>query len=223
MTGAGHDIDTVPARDGRLSDIVSLARRTRDVGEARSQLQPDQAKLILPTIDAWKQQLRPLRMVEPKLNGSETRKVKRAFLPNAAKMRPDMDEAKAEVWCGAVAAALSDLPVRCILHAMDQAMHNVFEFPTQLEAFIREQGQARMDFELSCIAFLRRLHASMFVTQMELPVDRHAHPLNKEEIRQILTGFAGEMLVRLGVKCGSIDPDLLSQVKAEEGITDEAA
>jgi hypothetical protein len=215
MIGNAQTAIDLPARDGRLSAIVSLAKSTAIISDARKRLEPGQAELIAPAIKAWTQALRPLRMVEPTLNGSEARKVKRAFLPNAAKMRPDMSEDKAEVWCGAICAALSDLPVRCLLPAMDSAMHRVFEFPTQLEAFIRERAQSQLTHERGCIDFLKQLHASLYGQQQALELHHDEAPLSDDEVRKLLNSPMGEPLINMGIRLGSIDAATVERLKAE--------
>jgi hypothetical protein len=209
------------ARDGRLSEIALLARQAASVGELRDRLKNDDFKRLADCIREWKRALRPLHQVEPRLDGSEARKVKKAFLPNAAKMRPDMDAAKAEVWCGSICAAVSDFPVSVLAKAMNDAIHKVFEFPTQLEAFIRERAQLYLERDFASIQLLERLHANLYGSQETLRLEAKAPPLDREEIRAMLKGPLSRSLIGIGVSVGSIDPELLAQVKAEEGMTDD--
>lgn len=204
--------------------LAQLARDNfGDLGKAARALPTGAARFIQPTIDAWVHSLRPLKAVEPALNGSEAGKVKRAFIPNAAKLRPDMDDGKADVWASTVVAALSDLPVRCIVKACDRVIHRVYEFPSQLEADIRKEAEEERGRQNDYIRFLRQLHDYIHGTTKQLPDMRPADPLTEDEVRALVRGgIMSKSLLRMGVSIGSIRQDMLDRILAEEGQTTDA-
>lgn len=224
MTGTGNSVATLGDKDGQLSQIASLARRTNDVGEAREQIK-GREKLLQPTIDAWMRTLRPLKMCEPQLNGYITRQVKMAFLPLGAKMRPDMADSKAETWASSFVAALSDLPAKCVIKALQRAMHEVFDYPAQLEAYVRKYAADDKDHEWRCIEFLRTLHRAIYGHQQTMQLTARAEPMTKAETRDVIRDISDPTLRKLlegmGVGCGALDKDILDEVKREEGIVDD--
>lgn len=162
-------------------------------------------------------------MIEARLDGSETRKVKRAFIPNAAKMRPDMSDDKAEVWASSFVAALSDIPVNPLTKALGDAIHRVFAFPTELEAFVRQRAEEEWKLQLSCIEQLKKLDAFVHGYQRNLSLPSPDDtPLSEDELRDIVRTKDPSLratLLSMGSKW--IDPELLAAVKREEGIVDD--
>lgn len=181
-------------------------------------------RFVPETVRKWKETLRPLKAVEPKLDGMESGKVRRAFLPLGAKLQPGMDEGKAQVWTNAMVASLSNLPSRCIVTAMQDALHKTFRFPTDLEDYVRVRAEQNLDFEVLCVGRLRRFMESLTGTQQPLQLEQRNDPMTKDEIRELVTqphAFTAT-LIRLGLGNGSIDATLLAQVRREEGLDDDA-
>lgn len=175
------------------------------------------------TIDAWKRQLRPLKLVEPALGGSEARKVKMAFIPLGVKLQPNMDDSKAETWTRTMVAAFANFPVRCLLVAMNEALHKSFTYPSDLEEFVRERAEASLRYERRLVQRLEDLLKMLRGTQRPLQIEQREDPMTKEEIRKLVLSDTPlkATLIRLGLSCGSIDATLLAQVRLEEGIADE--
>jgi hypothetical protein len=185
----------------------------------------DLLKFVAETIRAWKSTIRPLKDVEPKLDGSEARKAKMAFIPLGTKQQPTLADHKAETWVAAVIASLANRSVRSIQFACNEAMHRTFAFPSDLEAFLREKADEHLNRE---VAYIARLRAVMDLVeqrdrpQLQLTQERDA-PMTADEIRKLVRNPSGinATLIRMGLSCGSIDATLLAQVRTEEGLPDE--
>lgn len=195
-----------------------------DVAKQVHEFPRELLKFVPETIAAWKSAIRPLKLVEARLDGSETRKAKMAFIPLGTKQQPGLADHKAETWVNAVIASLSDKPVRCIQAACTMAMHRTFAFPTDLEQFLRDKAEECLNEEVRYIARLRALMDAISGRQLELAARPAECPMSKEEIRELVRNPSdlNTTLIRMGIGCGSIDATLLAQVREEEGLTDEA-
>jgi hypothetical protein len=219
MTDSINAIEQQGGRAGARSRIVSLARGPEWDPD---RFPRDLVRDIPDALRAWKDQLIALKVAEPKLDGSESRKAKMAFLPLGAKLQPGMADDKAEVWTKAMVASLSNLPVRCILTAMRDALHKTFRFPTDLEEYLRSRAEANLEFEVACITRLRRFYEHLTGVQQPLQLEQRNDPMTREEIRQLVTTPTpfSKTLLRLGLASKAINPILLAEVRAEEGLDD---
>jgi hypothetical protein len=222
----GNALEAAPSEsraDGPSRQIAKLARDPAfSLVKALAALPAGGARYIPETIAQYERALTPLRSSEPAFDGSLAKSVANAFAPIGAKMRPDMSQEQAMVWCAALVKALSDLPPRCVIAAFDEAVHIPFEFASQMEAKVREIAERKRQEHWIALSRLRQMQAEILRAaappqpQLEGPPDE---PMSREELRKLRKTAAGPNLIRMGLSAGFVlqaDLDALEAEDAEE-------
>lgn len=179
------------------------------LAKAAAALPPADAARLPQTIERYRQRLAPLKAAEPKFDGPLAKKVADAFAPIGAKMRPDMSPEQASFWASSIVLALSDLPAWIAVAALDEAVHTPWQFPTDMEAGVRDIANGKLEEHRAAIARLEALRAEIEraanppTPQLEAPDD--SEPMTRKEIAHLLRSpVASEELFRMGLRLGSI-------------------
>lgn len=222
MTGNAM-IEAPGERRGDGEALRSLARLAKDPGfsvsKALAQLPEGAARSIRPAIDRYLQSLQPLKALEPDGTGAQTNLLLAAFAPIGCAMRPDMTDDRADDWANAILLKLSDLPPFCIKAALDEALHVVWQFPTDLEAGLREKAERALERHRQAIrnlrAMLDEIHRAANPPAPQLESPEEGEPMSLDELRKVYRSAMGASLISLGLGCGAIRPEDLELVKAE--------
>lgn len=160
----------------------------------------------------------PLATIEPKLDGSQSRTLRDCLCTIGAKIRPDLSGDQASAWVGALMVAFSDLPPHVATKAAQRALHVPFEFPSQVEAKVRELAQEhmeRIDIAIRRCDQLAREIADCLNPKPRLTRDPPPKPGEKtipDDLTHTLqrdpTGM-GRSILKLGMKLGYVLPDQL--------------
>lgn len=169
------------------------------------------------TRDEMQRSLAPLVQFEPKLNGSLTATLRAHLNTIGAKIRPDLSVEQSQSWVNALLIALSDLPPHVAAKATQRALHIPFQFPSEVEAKIRELA----DEHLARIATaIRRMDAVLAAINEALnpkptladqrPPEERDKALSDREVHKLQRGGGpGPSIVRLGLTLGYIKPEQL--------------
>ena len=166
------------------------------------------ASLLGPTIEQYRQRLQPLKDAEPKFDGALSKKVADAFAPIGAKMRPDMSVEQGGFWASSIVLALSDLPSFIAVAALEEAVHTPWQFPTDMEAGVREIANRKLEEHQTSIRRLQAMRDEILRAsqppspQLEAPDE--TEPMSREEIAKLLRSPIGKDLLRMGLRLGSI-------------------
>lgn len=182
---------------------------------------PEHGASLLPEIvQRYEGELRPLKTVDPRLDSSLTRECVNAFATIGIKLRPDMSTDQCGHWAVALIRGWSDLPHLCIRQALAEAVHRPFQFPSEVDAGVRELAEARHQRHLTALHRLKtmiaEIHRAAHPPQPQL-TDETDRPMDLDEIRR-----CPKNLRRMGVKVGAISPEDLAIVEAEENGQPEA-
>lgn len=205
-----------------MTNLPAGASPSRELAKALMHASPGQfeadralsqfgAQRIAETEASLKSALVPLRHHEPKLDGSESKRLVNHLRVIGMKVRPEMSEAQAGDWCRALLTAFSDLPSNVAAKAAADAIHTPFRFPNEVEARIRELADERLErIRLA----LRRLEAMQaIVTRATNNQPRLAPPpdvpLTDAEVHAMQRGPLGGVLIRMGLAAGHIRQDQL--------------
>jgi hypothetical protein len=171
------------------------------------------APLLSRTVAEYRSSLRPLAELEPQLNGDGARSIANEFAPIGAKMRPDMSQEQAGFWASALIKAWADLPPSCLKPALQEAVRIPFDFPTHLEARVRQLAEQRLHDHHTAILRLQAMLDAIQRAASPQPAleGQSAEPMSLDEIRR-----TPAHLRAMGIRLGMIDPQLLAQVEAEE-------
>lgn len=154
--------------------------------------------------------LHPLKAIEPGCIGENSTKVRNSIKMIGMKVRPEMSTDQCKLWIDAVLVALSDLPPHVVTRAASEAIHSTFEFLTQVEAKIREIGDAKVaNIRLALRrldAMAREIERSM-IQQPRLE-DANDGRLSTPEVHELQRAGQKE-IIRMGLKLGSITDDQL--------------
>jgi hypothetical protein len=206
------------------SNLARLALQTTDgkydVDYIRRTYRP---AAIRATREALERERRhPLNAAEPTLNGSLTAKVKAHLHTIGAAVRPDFTSDQATAWVDALTIKLSDLPASVATKATGRALHIAFEFPSEVEAKVRELATEHLERLARAAADLERIERMIAeasnphrlpprppIPEGEKVVpDELVHKLQRGNPDSPNDGL-GQMVVRLGLTLGHITPDQL--------------
>lgn len=192
--------------------LVKLAKAGPSGGwspsKALAALPQGDAALLGPTIEQYRQRLQPLKSLEPRLDGSLAKSVADAFAPIGAKMRPDMSVEQGGFWATSIVMALSDLPPFIAIAALEEAVHSPWQFPTEMEAGVREIAKRKLEDHQLAIRRLQAMRDEILRAstppspQLEAPDT--GEPLSREEVAKLLRSPVGKELIRMGLQLGSI-------------------
>lgn len=169
------------------------------------------------TREGLEQSLVPLGQLEPKLDGSLTKPLHDHLCTIGAKIRPDLSSDQANAWVRALLVAFSDLPAHVAAKAARRALHIPFQFPSEVEAQIRELATEHMDRIRAAIgrarAVERAIHDALNPKPQlvdDTPLAKGEKVLPTDEVHKLQRlGGACKAVVDLGVSKGFITPDQL--------------
>ena len=162
----------------------------------------------------YSQRLVSLRSREPGLDGKGAKSIADAFAPIGAKMRPDMSQEQAGFWASSIVLALSDLPAFVVREAMAEAVHIPFQFPTDMEAKVREIAERIFARHKRALLRLRQTMEAlrrMAEGEKQLPPPPEGEPMSLDELRS-----TPKWLRSLGLQSGAIRAEDLAAIEAEE-------
>jgi hypothetical protein len=158
-----------------------------------------------------------LSQMEPKLDGSLTAIVKSHLSTIGCAVRPDFTPQQATDWINALTIKLADLPPSVAAKATGRALHIPFQFPSDVEAKVRELADEHMDRLATAIARLKAVEKAITDAinpdrpkQIESPVKPGEKVLSDREVHELQRGGdMTKMVLRLGMTLGYITPDQL--------------
>lgn len=168
---------------------------------------PDAALALL---DDWST---PLKVSEPRGKpGPGTERLVAELRIIGAKIAPGMGEEQIKAWLAAMSVALSDLPLRVLIRACHDAIHEPMKFLNEVEGIVREKAkEAQARYDLARLN-LRRFKQSMAaVTQPKLAAPPKM--LTDDELQQI-----DEPLRRIGLGAGWLKEDADGRLSWNEEI-----
>jgi hypothetical protein len=170
------------------------------------------------TIEEMRRSLRPLKEIEPTLNGSQSGAIANNLRLIGMKVMPTMSTAQCETWLRAILAALSDLPPHIAAKAAGEAIHKPFGYIADAEKHIRELAEQFLETHRRAIQRLRRMLDEITRANNPQPLieDRAAAPLTDEEVHQIQRGPMAKEFIRIGLKIGSIQPSQLLPMEEDD-------
>lgn len=199
-----------------MREVAKFARRPDWTLEKALALLPAGGAVHLrEAADRYEAQMRPLKAVDPKLDGAITREVADAFAPIGAKMRPDMSIEQAGFWTSAIVLSLSDLPPFVARSALQEAVHVPYDFPTDMEKGVRAIAQRKLEEHRTAIrrlrAMLEAIHRAANPVAQITDEQHTDEPMSLDEIRKTPVWVR-----KLGVGTGAIRPEDLETVEREE-------
>lgn len=172
----------------------------------------------------------PLSSYEPNLDGSLSSVPRKHLNTIGCAMRPDLSPDQAQAWVDAEMIKLSDLAPHVVAKATERALHVAFEFPSQVEAKVRELAQEHMDRINGAIGRARAVERAIHEALNPRPALPEPEPLRPGEkvvddalvhkLQRDPTGM-GQAVVSLGRSKGWITDDQLLPID-DPTITQEA-
>lgn len=158
-------------------------------------------------IAALKERLRPLRQIEPKFNGPETRKVLEAIAVIGRRIRPEMGPASAKDWAASQISALKDQPPALLVAAADRANADPdLEHPGQAQRVILKHcSLLRERYRMARIR-LERLEQAIKFPKVALPPPE-LPPLTQGMISEMAGTDFGKLLCGIGLRSGLLAED----------------
>ncbi len=153
-------------------------------------------------IESYVGSMQPLANVEPDLAGPRAEEVEDALRPIGAKVSPHFSPDQAEAWRKAMLLALSNLPTRVVIVAARKAIHDPFEFLSEVEPVIRRHAAEIHERHRTALKRLRAMEAEI-QNALKPPQAQIAEappaPIPVDEIRTYSAAF-----VRMGLSAGFI-------------------
>jgi hypothetical protein len=160
----------------------------------------------------------PLLTYEPKLDGALTKRLHDHLNTIGAKIRPDLSSEQAQSWVSALIIALSDLPPHVATKATQRALHIPFQYPSEVEAKIRELADEhlariamairRMDAIKAAIA--EALNPTHKAVEDKRPAEEREKALPDSEVHKLQRqGGMGLQVVKMGLTLGYVKPEQL--------------
>jgi hypothetical protein len=179
------------------------------------------------TVHATKSELErsrtPLAQMEPKLDGSLSRTLRDCLCTIGAKIRPDLSADQANQWVGALLVALSDLPHHVAAKAAQRALHVPFQFPSEVEAKVRDLAQEHLDrIEAAirrCDAVTAAIHEALHPKHKALPEPPPPpgeRTISDELVHSLQSHAMGREVVRMGLAKGYVLPEQLTHTNDME-------
>jgi hypothetical protein len=153
----------------------------------------------------------PLMKAEPQLDGTDTALVVERLKIIGCALRPDWSADVARTWIMSIITKLSDLPGHILVRAAQDAVHETFEFPTDVEKKLREIGNAKLEAQKRAIRRLDAMQAELIRARTQLQIEdkdrRHVEPITTAEVQALARSPVGKELIRMGLAAGFITPD----------------
>jgi hypothetical protein len=162
------------------------------------------------TREALNAQLAPLKTTEPKLDGEDSNAIRTYLRAIGVKIRPDFSPDQVTAWLDAMVLTFSNLPARCTIRALLDAVHMTFKFPSDAEEKIRALAEANAAKQRLAIHRLDLMQAELHRRRNPQPAisDDTGRPISDEEVhRWQRNGMS--TLIRLGLASGNIRPEQL--------------
>jgi hypothetical protein len=159
----------------------------------------------------------PMKELPEPAKTAGANRMKDALRPIGAKLMPNLAEDRCTAWLVALVAALSDLPVRCVTEAAETGLHHVFQFPNEVEAFLRKDAVERRERWQRGVQSLERIRAAILRVsdpKPALPDPRKQTSAPRPWTIERLRSTPSEILA-VGRAGGFIPADLLAQYDAE--------
>ena len=183
-------------------DSVEMARRFTST------------KVVRDTRDELERSKTPLVTYEPRLDGSLSATVRAHLNTIGAAMRPDLSGDQAASWVNAMLIKLSDLPPNVAAKATERALHVAFEFPSQVEAKVRELAQEHIDRIDQAIrrmaALIAAIHEALNPRPRLTTTVDDDKPMDDAEVHELQRkGGMCKAILNLGLSRGFIRPEQL--------------
>lgn len=157
----------------------SLARIARKSFEAPADLDPRE---LAAEIERLKAPALPLKREEVTLDGQKARLVEDSLRPIGAAIDPKMEREPARAWRKALLLKLSDLPGDVLIYATRQAVHDPFEFFSQVEKRIREHAADAIKQQQVALYRLERWQRELALAQAPALAAPEPKPVTQEEV-----------------------------------------
>lgn len=171
-------------------------------------------EVVAATIEAARSGLVPIKDLDEKARDVALNSVMDALRPIGAKMMPLAGQEQCTAWLASVAKAMSDLPLRLVERAAEEAIHQVFSFPDKAEAAVRAIAQSKLDKNRAAIALLERMNRQA-KSQPTPAIARQPQPWTTERVRSTPAN-----MVKLGLAGGFIPQEIVDEA-FPDGLPDE--
>lgn len=146
--------------------------------------------------------------------------VRDALKPLGAKVIPTVSEEQGRAWLVAVAAGLDDLPARFVLKAARDALRQVFRFPNEVEAAVRDGATEMVNAQRRAIRLLHAMKADLerAANPPQPKVEHQPRPWTVERVRA-----TPRFLIDLGLAGGFIAQAIVDEAFQEGLPTEETS
>lgn len=155
----------------------------------------------------------PLNQMEPKLDGSLSRRPKDHLTTIGCAMRPDLSGDQAQAWVMAELVKLSNFPPHVLAKATERALHLTFQFPSEVEGKVRELADEHMERIAAAIMRVESIERALneaLNPQPQLTDEKAGKPLTTEEVHDLQRkGGVCKAVISLGLAKGYIAKDQL--------------
>lgn len=177
------------------------------------------AASVMATRAELERSLTTLAHYEPKLDGSLASVPRRYLNVIGCAMRPDLSADQAQAWTEAMMFKLSDLPPHVLAKATERAAHVAFEFPSEVEAKVRELAAEHVERIKRAIRLAMSIEAALREaanpTRTALPAEPTLQPgervIDDATVQKLQRGNGlGQAVLQLGIAKGWVLPEQLA-------------
>lgn len=170
----------------RSETTLALVRTVMAPGWKMAEAEPPAAGDLADAIAELEHPL-SLKHLEPGLDGQIARLIEDALRPIGAALDPRLSSEQAKVWRKAVLLKLSDLPGPIALKAVRKAVHEPFQFFSEVDTAIRKIAADALAHQRLALFQLRRWQREIERAANPLPAlePPPPEPVTQEEVDQL--------------------------------------